>query len=342
MKENLNIVKVISGVMSNKKFYTYAYLREDRTPYYIGKGEGKRLYEKHKRRGQKDFRPKLENGSINKNRIIYLKKNITEEEAFKHEIYMISVFGRKDLKTGILINMTDGGDGLSGFIFNEDRRNEISKRFSKSFELVSPNLELVLGHHIGNFCEKYNLTQEVISQVLSGKRISHKGWTHPDRPLSCKIFYIRNPKGKLFCFGNIDEFCNKNNLSKTNVYNVMIGRRKFCNNGWHSLQSKFEEYKLLSPEGKLVIWNTSDRTFCSKYGLHKWLLFSLVSGEIKQTNGWTLYDNPIKKYKLLSPKNQIVEFINIAKFSKENDLSRDSIGDLLRGKRNEYKGWTKP
>lgn len=328
--------------MSDKKFYTYAYLREDGTPYYIGKGEGKRLYEKHKRRGQKDFRPKLENGSINKNRIIYLKKNITEEEAFKHEIYMISVFGRKDLKTGILINMTDGGDGLSGFIFNEDRRNEISKRFSKSFELVSPNLELVLGHHIGNFCEKYNLTQEVISQVLSGKRISHKGWTHPDRPLSCKIFYIRNPKGKLFCFGNIDEFCNKNNLSKTNVYNVMIGRRKFCNNGWHSLQSKFEEYKLLSPEGKLVIWNTSDRTFCSKYGLHKWLLFSLVYGEIKQTNGWTLYDNPIKKYKLLSPKNQIVEFINITKFSKENNLSRDSIGDLLRGKRNHHKGWTKP
>ena len=328
--------------MDDCRFYTYAYLRGDGTPYYIGKGEGKRLYKKHKRRGQKDFRPKLENGSINKNRIIYLKKNITEEEAFKHEIYMISIFGRKDLKTGILINMTDGGDGLSGFIFNEDRRNEISKRFSKSFELVSPNLELVLGHHIGNFCKKYNLTQEVISQVLSGKRISHKGWTHPDRPLSCKIFYIRNPKGKLFCFGNIDEFCNKNNLSKTNVYNVMIGRRKFCNNGWHSLQSKFEEYKLLSPEGKLVIWNTSDRTFCSKYALHKWLLFSLVSGEIKQTNGWTLYDNPIKNHKLLSPKNQIVEFINITKFSKENDLSRDSIGDLLRGKRNEYKGWTKP
>jgi hypothetical protein len=39
-----------------------------------------------------------------KSRIIFLKQNITEEEAFKHENYMIAVFGRKDLGTGILHN----------------------------------------------------------------------------------------------------------------------------------------------------------------------------------------------------------------------------------------------
>ena len=84
-------------------YYTYAYLREDRTPYYIGKGSGRRVYQKH---GKIYVPPK--------NRIIFLKQNLTEEEAFKHEIYMIAVFGRKDLGTGILRNMTDGGDGTSG------------------------------------------------------------------------------------------------------------------------------------------------------------------------------------------------------------------------------------
>jgi hypothetical protein len=86
------------------EYYTYAYLREDGTPYYIGKGKGNRAYKK----GNRVFSPPP------KNRIILLKQNLTEEEAFKHEIYMISVFDRKDLGTGILHNKTNGGDGVSG------------------------------------------------------------------------------------------------------------------------------------------------------------------------------------------------------------------------------------
>ena len=100
------------------EYYTYAYLREDRTPYYIGKGQGNRAY----RRSKKDIKPPKD-----KSRIIYLKQNLTEEEAFKHEIYMIAVFGRKDLGTGILHNRTDGGDGVSGAIFTEATRNRMSQ-----------------------------------------------------------------------------------------------------------------------------------------------------------------------------------------------------------------------
>ena len=99
------------------EYYTYAYLREDRTPYYIGKGKGNRLYKK----GSRVFAPPKD-----KSRIIYLKQNLTEEEAFKHEIYMIDVFGRIDLGTGILHNRTDGGDGISGAIRSEETRRKIS------------------------------------------------------------------------------------------------------------------------------------------------------------------------------------------------------------------------
>ena len=80
-------------------FYTYAYLREDGTPYYIGKGRNGRINVTH---GKIPLPPR--------ERRIYLKQNLTEEEAFRHEIYMIFVFGRKDLKTGILRNMTEGGE----------------------------------------------------------------------------------------------------------------------------------------------------------------------------------------------------------------------------------------
>ena len=103
------------------EYYTYAYLREDGTPYYIGKGKDNRAYYRN-RIGAKP--------PIDERRIIFLKQNLTEEEAFKHEIYMIAVFGRKDLGTGILRNRTDGGDGASNRIISENLRKKRSKNFS--------------------------------------------------------------------------------------------------------------------------------------------------------------------------------------------------------------------
>jgi hypothetical protein len=98
-------------------YYTYAYLREDKTPYYIGKGKEDRIYSK-----QKNIKPPKD-----KSRILLLKQNLTEEEAFKHEIYMISVFGRKDLGTGILHNRTNGGEGVSGLSHSEESRRKMSE-----------------------------------------------------------------------------------------------------------------------------------------------------------------------------------------------------------------------
>jgi hypothetical protein len=105
-------------MVNPNRFYTYAYLREDRTPYYIGKGQGNRAY----RRSKKRINPPKD-----KSRIIFLKQNLTEEEAFKHEKYMIAVFGRIDLGTGILHNRTDGGEGTSGAVISEETRRKMNE-----------------------------------------------------------------------------------------------------------------------------------------------------------------------------------------------------------------------
>jgi len=119
-------------MVNPNRFYTYAYLREDRTPYYIGKGQGNRAYKKRKG----EVKPPKD-----KSRIIFLKQNLTEEEeAFKHEIYMIAVFGRIDLGTGILRNKTDGGEGSSGWGPSEEckrkqseiKRGENNPNYAKS------------------------------------------------------------------------------------------------------------------------------------------------------------------------------------------------------------------
>lgn len=87
-------------------FYVYQYLREDGTPYYIGKGSGNRAYKKW---SKKDIKPPAD-----KSRVVIVKDNLTEEEAFELEKKLISEHGRKDLGTGILRNKTNGGEGSSG------------------------------------------------------------------------------------------------------------------------------------------------------------------------------------------------------------------------------------
>jgi hypothetical protein len=99
------------------EYYTYAYLREDGTPYYIGKGKAGRIDNN------------LHNINLPpKSRRVYLKKNLTDKEARKHEIYMIAILGRKDLGTGILRNMTNGGEGCAGRRLSDETKKKLSDK----------------------------------------------------------------------------------------------------------------------------------------------------------------------------------------------------------------------
>ena len=105
------------------RFYTYCYLNENNIPYYIGKGTGRRAYHVH------------DNVSVPpKDRILILKNNLTEDEAFNHEMYMIFLFCKRS-EGGILENINDGGryntpPSWIGKKHTEESKKKISKSVS--------------------------------------------------------------------------------------------------------------------------------------------------------------------------------------------------------------------
>lgn len=88
-------------------FYTYLWLREDGTPYYVGKGSGRRAFmnENHNvKRPEHRY-------------LILVQEFPTEEDAFIAEVFLIAYYGRKDRKKGPLLNFSDGGEsGTAGAI----------------------------------------------------------------------------------------------------------------------------------------------------------------------------------------------------------------------------------
>ncbi len=81
-------------------FYTYIWFREDGTPYYVGKGHGKRAFtgNSHNVKCPKDSTR------------IQVYGWPDEATAYAYEMYLIAFWGRKDLGTGCLRNRSDGGE----------------------------------------------------------------------------------------------------------------------------------------------------------------------------------------------------------------------------------------
>lgn len=115
----------MSPKLRAEMYYVYLYLREDRTPYYVGKGIGRRAYNPHIRGGG-DLCPK------DKDRIVIVKNFEKEKDAYEFEKWLIAVYGRK-CEGGILINIKDGGLGGSSLPLDPEVRSNHQREYMREY-----------------------------------------------------------------------------------------------------------------------------------------------------------------------------------------------------------------
>ena len=166
--------------------------------FYVGKGKGNRAFHKHKR-------TKLWNNIVNKYGLVIniVEDSLTEEESFKREKYFIDYIGRRDLGTGPLVNLTEGGEGVSGKIISESTRRKMSEscagknnhRFGKKVsEETRSKMSLAKkgkpGHKLSEE-HKQNISKSNIGKKLSEEHKQNIG-------KSCKgNFHTKESKSKM-------------------------------------------------------------------------------------------------------------------------------------------------
>jgi len=136
-------------IIENGKYYLYRFIRLDKNePFYIGIGT------KHRNKYTRLWDIKTKSNIFKKiiNKTQFTTQIILESDNYsfikEKEIEFIKLYGRKDLGTGILSNLTDGGEGITGAIGKFGKENPLSKK------VYQYDLE-------GNFIKKWDSLSDI-------------------------------------------------------------------------------------------------------------------------------------------------------------------------------------
>jgi hypothetical protein len=138
-------------------YYIYLHIKlSTGEPFYVGKGKDNRAFVKRNR--SIHWRNIVNKYDYD---IIFIKEDLTEDEAFIQELYWINRIGRKDINKGPLVNFTDGGEGSSGRPMN-DNTKEILLKINTGRTTSVKQKEIVGSRYKNKFGSEHNRSKKVI------------------------------------------------------------------------------------------------------------------------------------------------------------------------------------
>ena len=181
------------------------------------------------------------------------------------EIYWISEY--KTVENGY--NLSPGG-------------NQPPEYYCKEYLIETPNGGRELIKNLSKYCRDNNLNVGHIHETLCGKRLQSGGYkiiprTNEEIERYDDIRKVREDTSKKGRKGEKHPMFNKKHTDETKQKMLKRNREMFS-----------KEYRLISPEGNLIIEKTTLREFCRKYGLDRKSLTDVIKGKAKHHKGWTI------------------------------------------------------
>ena len=244
------------------RFYVYAYLDPrkpgqfqyndfnfDYEPFYIGKGNGYR-HTSHLREAKHALKEKISKTSHTIKKIIKILKNdlapiiikveqhLQEKHAYEKETLLVSTIGRDDLGSGPLTNKTNGGEGVSGHKWSEEKRQSMIKILSGE-----NNYWYGKGKEMVQYGSKWTKERtEHMSTIMKGERNAMFNNTHTEearkklseshKGITSKKYKLTSPTGEIFYTEHgLTPLCEKYNLRPGKLSLVAHNKRKH-HKGW--------------------------------------------------------------------------------------------------------------
>lgn len=185
-----------------KNYYNYTHFRPDKNEiFYVGVGTRTKTdfkYNKYTRANSKYLRSDFWKAIVLLNpdyKIEIVYESDSYEEVLSKEKELISLYGRRDLKTGTLCNLTDGGEGTCGFIFSDELREEWSK-------LAKERAKYGKDNHSSKKVYQYDLEGNFIKEWFSKEDIKRELSFNPTGVNAC----CKGRSKTAFNFRWFDEF----------------------------------------------------------------------------------------------------------------------------------------
>ncbi len=306
--------------------YMYRHIRLDKNePFYIGISKKE---DKYRRSHHKEDRNNLWKKIVQKTeyRVEIIFENDDIEFIKQKEMEFIALYGRINLGTGTLANLTDGGDGVIGYVYTKEqneanrqrnlewckdpKRKEFIKNINKGRKVSEEHREKNRLSSTGRICK--DSTKKLLSQLKTGKKFNQDFKNKISQNKSIFLYDIEHENIIYKDIRYLSNFCKDHNLNVSALQKTFIG---LDSNGLSF--NKHKDYKIIK------------RNVLEEFKDSK-LYNNMINTENKRLNKYL--NREVKQYTICNINTSETFLItNLTNFCIDNKLDLSSLIKTEKG-----------